>query len=323
MSVLHSLCKALALAAFAAGLATNASAQVGFPAKPIKVIVPFAAGGATDQVARLLAVKVSEQLGTQVVIENRGGANGNLGAELVAKAAPDGYTLLYTTSSIAYTQAFGLKTGYSFSRELAPVSLLIDQPLLVVASHASGLTTADQLKSPRNANLSYASSGIGNLTHLAMHVLLGAHRVAAVHVPYKGGAGAFPDVIAGRVDLLADPINSAYPYVRDQRVIPLLVTSSQRSPLLPSVPTASESLLPGFTMGAWQALLAPAGTPPAILDKINHAYVAALRDPDVRSRLESQGAEAIGSTPERLGQFVRDEVRRWSAIIKQSDIKLE
>ncbi|MES2183986.1 MAG: tripartite tricarboxylate transporter substrate-binding protein [Pseudomonadota bacterium] len=315
-------CRAV-LAAIFAVLASGVQAQAAFPWKPIRVIVPFAAGGATDQVARLLAAKVSSRLGVPLVVDNRAGANGNLGAEVVAKAAPDGYTLLHTTSSIAYTQAFAQKVAYSLEGDLMPVSLLVDQPLLVVASKESGIRSANELKAGHKGDLSYASSGIGNLTHLAMHVLLGSNNIQAVHIPYKGGAGAFPDVIAGRVDLLADPINSAFPYAKDQRVTPLLVTSATRSPLLPDVPTATEGLLPGFTMGAWQALMAPAGTTPAIIGKINAAYAAALNDPEVKGKLESQGAIAIGSTPEQLRSFTQGEIQRWTAIVRQSGIKLE
>lgn len=307
-----------------AGLAVPAAAQPSYPAKPLRVIVPFTSGGATDQVARILASKVSERLGVTLVIDNKPGANGNLGAEFAAKAKPDGYTLLHTTSAIAYTQAFGQKVGYVLDRDLAPVSLLIDQPLLIVASRQSGITdSASLLSLGRAGNLSYASSGIGNLTHLAMHVVLGTSGISAVHVPYKGGAGAFPDVIAGRVDLLADPINSAYRYARDHRVTPLAVTSKERSALLPEVPTVSEALAPGFTMGAWQALLVPAGTPGAVVETLHSAYAAALADPEVRAKLAAQGAIGIGSAPPHLSRFVAAEVRRWSAIVRQSGIRLE
>jgi len=303
-----------------------AAAQGAYPAKPIRVIVPFAPGGATDQVARLLATRVSAQLGVPMVVENRPGANGNIGAEAVAQAAPDGYTLLHSTSALGFTAAFGQKVAYDLGKDLAPVSLLIDQPLLVMASNPLGVTNVPDLKAyarQHPGKLNYGSSGTGNLTHLAMFVLLQAAGIEATHIPYKGGAGAFPDFIAGRLDLFADPINSAYPYVRDGRVKALAVTGAERSPLLPDVPTASEVILPGFQMGAWQALMAPAGTPPAIIARVNEAYVAALRDPKVAAQLASQGAVPKATSPEGFQAFLQAEIERWRKVVQTSGIKLD
>ncbi|KDC39218.1 Bug family tripartite tricarboxylate transporter substrate binding protein [Bordetella bronchiseptica] len=302
------------------------TAQETFPAKPIRVIVPFAPGGATDQVARLLATRVSGQLGVPVVVENRPGANGNIGAEAVAQATPDGYTLLHSTSALGFTAAFGQKVAYRLDQDLAPVSLLIDQPLLVMASKPLGVTNVQQLKdyaTRHPGKLNYGSSGTGNLTHLAMFVLLQAAGIEATHIPYKGGAGAFPDFIAGRLDLFADPINSAYPYVRDGRVVALAVTGAQRSPLLPDVPTASEVILPGFQMGAWQALMAPAGTPPAVIARINDAYVQALNDPKVAAQLASQGAVPKATSPGDFQVFLQAEIERWRKVVQTSGIKLD
>ncbi|KAK79424.1 tripartite tricarboxylate transporter family receptor [Bordetella bronchiseptica MBORD675] len=302
------------------------TAQETFPAKPIRVIVPFAPGGATDQVARLLATRVSGQLGVPVVVENRPGANGNIGAEAVAQATPDGYTLLHSTSALGFTAAFGQKVAYRLDQDLAPVSLLIDQPLLVMASKPLGVTNVQQLKdyaARHPGKLNYGSSGTGNLTHLAMFVLLQAAGIEATHIPYKGGAGAFPDFIAGRLDLFADPINSAYPYVRDGRVVALAVTGAQRSPLLPDVPTASEVILPGFQMGAWQALMAPAGTPPAVIARINDAYVQALNDPKVAAQLASQGAVPKATSPGDFQAFLQAEIERWRKVVQTSGIKLD
>lgn len=300
-------------------------AQGAYPSKPIRVIVPFAAGGATDQVARLLASRLSVLAGVPVVVDNKPGANGNIGAELVAKSPADGYTLLHSTSSLAFTAAFHLKVPYQLKTELTPVSLLTDQPLLIMASHQSGVTNFAQLRDLDKSGkaLSYGSSGIGNLTHLAMHVLLQAAGISATHVPYKGGAGAFPDFIAGRIDLFADPINSAYPYVRDGRVVALAVTSAKRSPLLPDVPTASESILKGFSMGAWQALMAPAGTPPEVIARLSDWYRQILQSPEIRTKLMEQGAEAIGDGPKAFATFLDSEISRWEAVVRESGIRVE
>ncbi len=315
------LAACLALAACGASLA-----QPNYPAKPIRVIVPFAPGGATDQVARLLATHISQDLGVPVIVDNRPGANGNIGADAVAKAAADGYTLLHSTSALGFTAAFRQPVAYDLHKDLAPVSQLIDQPLLIMASNRLGTTDMKgviQYAKQHPGTLSYGSSGTGNLTHLAMHVLLHANGVEATHIPYKGGAAAFPDFIAGRIDLFADPINSAYPYVASKRVVAMAVTGQARSTLLPDTPTASENMLPGFHMSAWQALMAPAGTPPAVIEKLNAAYRKALHHPDVKATLDKQGAVPVGSSPDDFRRFIEDEVSRWEKVVQSSGIKLD
>lgn len=307
-------------------LAASAHAQPRWPTKPIRLIVPFAAGGATDQVARLIATKIGPALGTTVVVDNKPGANGNIGVDFVAKSSPDGYTFLHTTSSIAFTAAFRQKVGYDLEQDLVPVSLVINQPLLIMASQPSGIVDATTLREYLKKNsgrITYGSSGNGNLTHLAMYVILNSMNVEATHVPYKGGAAAFPDFIAGRFELFSDPINSAFPHVRDKRVVALAVTGEQRSPLAPSVPTVNESLLPGFTMGAWQALLAPAGTSADIQNRMRNAYIAALHDPEVKAKLAAQGAEAVGSSGEEFKKFMHTEIKRWEKVVQSSGIKLD
>jgi len=303
-------------------LTPETSAQSNWPSKPIRLIVPFAAGGATDQVARLISVKISTALGTNVIVENRPGANGNIGADFVSKSSPDGYTFLHTTSAIAFTAAFKQKVGYDLEKDLQPVSLVIHQPLLIMSSLQSGILDASSLKEfiKINKHVAYGSSGNGNLTHLAMYVILNSMTKNTTHVPYKGGAAAFPDFIAGRFDLFADPINSAYPYVNDKRVTALAVTSEKRSSLAPQVPSVSESLLPGFTMSAWQGLLAPANTLPDIINRIQTSYAKALNDSDVKNKLASQGAESVGSTSEDFKKFMQLEIVRWEKIVQFSGI---
>ena len=314
------------LTLIAATIILPARAQGSYPEKPIRVIVPFAPGGATDQVARLLAVYVSRELGTTMVVDNRTGANGNIGVDYVAKAPPDGYTVLHTTSSIAFTAAFKQSVGYQLDRDLTPVSLLINQPLLIMSGPSIPVKTMKELidygkKHP--GKLSYGSSGIGNLTHLAMHVLFDAAGVQATHVPYKGGAAAFPNLVGGQIDLLSDPINSAYPFVRDKKVTALAVTGLQRSPLLPDVPTAAESVLPGFEIGAWQILMVPAGTPKTVVERLNAAYVKALNDPEIKAKLAAQGADAVGSSPTQCSDYMHSEIARWEKVVQESKIRID
>lgn len=316
----------IALASCLIAVAGHGAAQQPFPNKPIRIVVPFAPGGATDQVARLLATRISDSLGTPVIVDNRPGANGNIGADIVAKAAPDGYTLLHSTSALGFTAAFRQKVPYDLNKDLTPVSLLINQPLLIMASNRLGVSNMQDVAAYAKKNpgkLNYGSSGTGNLTHLAMFVLLQAKGIEATHIPYKGGAGAFPDFVAGRIDLFADPINSAYPYVAANRVKALAVTSEKRSALLPDVPTASETILPGFHMGAWQALMAPAGTPAAVIAKLNDAYGVALKDPEIKAKLATQGAEAVGSSPAEFQNFLDSEVSRWEKVVQSSGIRLD
>ena len=304
----------------------HAATAQAYPTKPIRIVVPFAPGGSTDQVARLLANHVSGNLGVPVIVENRPGANGNIGAEAVANAKPDGYTLLHSTSALGYTAAFGQKVSYDLHKDLAPVSLLVDQPLLIMASNQLGVKSLAELgeyERKHSGSLNYGSSGTGNLTNLGMYVILKAAGIEATHVPYKGGAGAFPDFIAGRIDLLADPINSARAYVDAGQVRALAVTSEKRSPLLPDVPTASEVILPGFQMGAWQALMVPAGTPEAVIQRLNAAYKDALSNSEVKARLASQGAEAIGSGPAEFAAFLDGHIGQWKQVVESSGISLD
>jgi tripartite-type tricarboxylate transporter receptor subunit TctC len=318
--------RALAVLGLTLTLPLAAWSQAAWPNKPVRLVVPFAAGGATDQVARLIGTKITHSLGVPIVVENKPGANGNIGAEYVAKSPADGYTLLHSTSSIAYTAAFKSKVSYDLDKDLMPVSLVIHQPLLIMSSNQSGITNAQTLRefAKKNAGkVTYGSSGNGNLTHLAMYVTLQALAIDATHVPYKGGAAAFPDFMAGRLDLFSDPINSAIPYVRDKRVTALAVTGERRSPLLPQVPTVNEGILPGFTMSAWQGLLAPAGTPQAVVEKLSAAYAAALKDPEVVAKLAAQGAEPVGSTPDAFKTYLDSEIKRWTKVIQTSGIRLD
>lgn len=303
-----------------------ASQPVAWPARPIRMIVPFPPGGPTDIVARVLAERMARDLGQSVVVENRAGASGNVGNEAAAKSAPDGYTVLYNTSSIALSPALYANLPYDAQRDLAPVALTATIPLVLAVHEALPVRDVAGFIAhvrERPGQLSYGSAGNGNVTHLAAFMLLRANGLDAVHVPYRGSAPALLDVAAGRVQFMTDTVNSALPLIRDGRLRALAVTSPTRLALLPDVPTLAETVMPGFEVGAWQGMMAPARTPSAVIARLNAAVMAALGDPDVRAKLADQGTQPLGGTPEQYGQTLRDETARWGRVIAESGVKLD
>ena len=305
---------------------TGILAQPVFPSKPITMIVPFPPGGPTDLVARVVAQKMSESLGQTVVVDNRGGANGNLGALAAAKAAADGYTLLYNTSSITLSPALYKNLSYDVQRDLAPVALVAVVPLALVVNSNVPANTVKEFIAYAKANpgkLSYGSAGNGNVTHLGAFQFIQANAIDAVHIPYKGSAPADVDLVGGQIQFMTDTINSVMAFVRDKRLKLLAVTSAKRISLFPDVPTLSESGMPGFEVGAWQGLMVPANTPTPIIRRLNAEVLKALQSTDVRQKLALQGAEPLGSTPEEYGAYVQKELTRWAAVVKQTGVTLE
>ena len=305
---------------------TGILAQPVFPSKPITMIVPFPPGGPTDLVARVVAQKMSESLGQTVVVDNRGGANGNLGALAAAKAAADGYTLLYNTSSITLSPALYKNLSYDVQRDLAPVALVAVVPLALVVNSNVPANTVKEFIAYAKANpgkLSYGSAGNGNVTHLGAFQFIQANAIDAVHIPYKGSAPADIDLVGGQIQFMTDTINSVMAFVRDKRLKLLAVTSAKRISLFPDVPTLSESGMPGFEVGAWQGLMVPANTPTPIIRRLNAEVLKALQSTDVRQKLALQGAEPLGSTPEEYGAYVQKELTRWAAVVKQTGVTLE
>ncbi len=297
-----------------------------WPARPIRLVVPFPPGGPTDIVARVLAERMSRTLGQPFVVENRPGANGNIGNDAVAKAEPDGYTVLYNTSSIALSPALYTRLPYDALRDLAPVVQTATIPL-VLAVHP-GLPVRDvrsfvEHVRSRPGALSYGSAGNGNVTHLAAFLLLRSQGLDAVHVGYRGSAPALMGAVAGEVQFLTDTVNSALPLIREGRLRALAVTSPRRLAPLPEVPTVAETLVPGFEVGAWQGIMVPARTPAAIIAALNAAALGALADPEVRAKLAEQGTEPLGSTPEEYGRILREETARWGRVIAESGVRLE
>lgn len=314
---------ALAAAAFAAPV----FAQQAYPSKPIRFIVPFAPAGVSDIVARAIAAKLSESLGQQVLIENRGGAGGTLGMDLLAKAPADGYTI--ATGNIS-TQAIApsvyKKLPYDPLKDFAPISLVATTTNVLGASPKLPVASVRELVAYGKAkpdSLSFASSGVGTIFHIAGEMMGTMADLRMVHIPYKGVALAYPDVIGGTVPLIFDSIVSASGQVKAGRIRALAVTGNKRSPVLPDVPTMAEGGLPGYELDFWIAIFAPAGTPAPIVQRLNTEINRALRQPDLIERMAGQGAEVVGTTPEALMARVQSEIPRMAKIVKAARIEPE
>jgi tripartite-type tricarboxylate transporter receptor subunit TctC len=311
------------LALGAATLAAPALAQAPFPSRPIRLVVAFPPGGPTDVVARILAERMGRDLGQPIIVENRGGANGNIAAEAVAKAEPDGYTYLYNTSSIAISRALYRTLPYDLLRDLAPVSLTAASPLALVVNPAMPPRTPAEFIAWVKANpgkFSYSSGGVGNISHLVTFLVLRHIGGDAVHVPYRGTAAALTDAAAGNVQFTSDTVVTALPLIQDNRVRAIAVSSAERTPLLPEVPAMAEAgLMPaGFDVGAWQGILAPAKAPAAATARMNAAAGVALADPEVRAKLAAQGARPTGGSPEDYAGYLTSEIALWTKVVQES-----
>jgi tripartite-type tricarboxylate transporter receptor subunit TctC len=290
------------------------------------MIVPFPPGGPTDLVARVIGKTMSESMGQPIIIDNRGGANGNIGASMAAKAAPDGYTLLYNTSAVALSPSLYKNLAYDVTKDLSPVALAAVVPLALVVHPSVPANNVKEFIAHVKANpgkLSYGSAGAGNVTHLGAFQFLQANNLDAVHIPYKGSAPADMDLVGGQIQFMTDTVNSVAAFVKDKRMKMLAVTTPKRMSNFPEVPTLAESGMPGFDVGAWQGLMVPAGTPRPIVDRLNAELRKALANPEVRAKLAIQGAEPLGSTPEEYGAYIRKEIDRWGKVVQQSGVKAE
>ena len=319
--------KIVRLLAFAlSSFALAASAQT-YPSKPIRMILAFPPGGPTDINARLFAQRLSEQLGQQVVVDNRPGAGGNIGAGEAAKAQPDGYTLFYNTSAIVIGPSLYAKVAFDPFKDFAPVALTATVPLvLVVNPQVPAKTLGDFLAYARanQGKLNYASSGSGTITHLAAALFLSQMGLQAQHIPYKGSAPALIDVAGGQTQLMIDTINTVLPYVKDNRLRALAIAVPRRSSALPDVPTLEEAAkLPGFEMSAWQGIVVPAATPKEIVVRLNAEVNKALAGEEFRARLAAQGSEPLGGTADQYAAYMRSEFGRWAKVIRESGAKAE
>jgi tripartite-type tricarboxylate transporter receptor subunit TctC len=313
------------LAASWAGPA-RAQSAAGYPNRPIKIVVPFPPGGATDIIARVIGQKLAEQMGQSVIVENKSGANGNIASEFVAKAPADGYTILYNTSSVVLSPALYKKLNFDIGTDFAPVVLTSAVPLLLTVNPAVAANNIrefiDLLRARPNA-LSYGSAGIGNITHLGSFLFLQSQGLVATHVPYKGSGPSVIATVAGEVQFNMEPLTVGLAYVKDKRIRALAVTNLKRSSILPDVPTMNETVMPGFEVATWQGILAPVKTPPEIVNRLNAEVMKALATPDVREKLQAQGAEILGSTPEQYAAYLKSEVERWGKVVRSSGVQFD
>ncbi len=314
----------VAVLALASLLGVNAAQAQSYPIKPITVVVPFAPGGGTDSIARDLAKSLSEKLGQPVVIDNKGGAGGAIGANAVAKAPADGYTLLFATSTLVTNAAAEATASYNIDKDFAPIAMLGRGPLLVVASKEMGVKTMPQLltaMAARADGTNYCSAGNGSVNHLSGELFRQKVQLPMTHVPYKGSGPATVDLLAGRIQLFFATVPTILPYVQDNRVELLAVTGARRSPLFPNTPTMAEAGIKDFEVGTWWGIMAPAKTPPALIDKLNAAInEAASRDP-LRSRLSNEGADAVSGTPADFRKALQTETVLWRQVAKTAGLR--
>ncbi len=308
-----------------ATLAAPALAQ-GFPSKPVRLIVPYSPGGGADTTARLIAPKLQEALGQTVVVENKPGAGGTIGDDTVAKAAPDGHTLLIGAFAHAVNPSLLPKMPFRTPDDFAPISLLVTVPELLVVTPSFPAKTVAELVAMAKAEpgkLSYASSGNGSAQHLAAELFKMRTGTDIQHVPYKGGSLAVADVAAGHVPFYFGNMSAALPQARAGRVRALAVTSPRRSPAAPEVPTMAEAGVSGCEISEWNALLAPAATPPATIERLHAEVVKVLAMEEIKAKFADLGAQAVGSTPAELTAFLRGEMAKWAEVVKAGNIKIE
>ncbi len=308
-------------------LVTPVSAQAqSWPAKPIKLVVSYPPGGTVDAVARVLTPKLTERLGQPVIVDNRAGAGGAIGGDLVAKSNPDGYTVLLDASNHSQNPALRSKMPFDTLRDLAPVSLLVKVPNVLVVNPSTPYKSVKDLLDATRAKpgeINYASSGNGSAQHLAAELFDAMAGVRMTHVAYKGGGPALTDVMAGQVPVFFASLASSLPYIQGNKLRAIAVTGKTRSPVLPQLPTVAESGLAGYEAYEWNAIFVPNGTPPAIVERLHKELAAVLREPDVKSRLQAMGAEVIGSNPVELDTFRRSEVAKWTQLAKDNKISLD
>jgi tripartite-type tricarboxylate transporter receptor subunit TctC len=304
-----------------------ANAQPAYPVKPIRLVVPFAPGGSTDTIARLIGQKLDEALGQQVIIDNRPGAGGNLGVDYVAKSAPDGYTLIFGhVGTFGFGPSLYAKLPYDPIRDFAPVALFAMVPNMLVVHPSLPANSVKELVAlarARPGQLNYGSSGNGSASHLATEYFKLLSKTDITAIPYKGTGPLVTDLIAGQTSLTITGVPPLYPHVQSGRLRALAVGSVKRLPLLPSLPTIAEAGVPGYESSTWFGPLAPAKTPREIIVRLNVELMKMLQRPDVRARFAAEGIEALGSTPEEFGTYIKSEIERWSRVIKAAHVRPE
>jgi tripartite-type tricarboxylate transporter receptor subunit TctC len=315
------------LAALAAALFTATAWAQAWPTKPIRVLVGFSPGGGTDILARLIGQKLSDAWGVQVVVDNRPGASGVIAADLTAKAAPDGYTLMMGhVNSHGIAPATGVKLPYNAEKDFTTIVMVGNTPNLLVASLGTGTKTMAELVAAAKAQpgkLTFGSAGNGSIQHLATEMFKLAAKVDVLHVPYKGSGQMIPDLIANQVNYSFDTMTAITPHVKGGKVQPIASTRLKRTPAYPNLPTVAELGYPGFDVGTWYGLMGPAGLPRDVVLKINREVIRILALPDVKEKLDQVGAEDGGGTPEQFAEFVRAEIAKYTKIVKDAGLKLD
>ena len=312
----------------AAGMlcASVAFAQtVRYPTKPVRIVVGFGAGGGTDIAARAIAQKLGDGFGTTFIVDNRPGAAGNIAGDIVSKAVPDGYTILMANSTIAIPSLYA-KLPFDIRKDFTPLSLIALGPSVLVVNPSVAVNDVKGLIALAKAKpkqLTYGSGGLGNVTHLAMEFLMSMSGIEMVHVPYKGGAPSVTGLVSGEVQTLFTSIPTALPQINVGKMKALGVSISKRSAALPNVPTIAEAGLPGYYAASWYGLLVPVGVPKPIVDRLSKEIVAAMRVPEIKERMVSQGFEPVGSKPAEFAAFIKEEIPRWEAVVKKAGIKGE
>ena len=315
------------ITAFACGAGMVDALAQAWPAKPVRIVVPFSPGGSTDISARLIGQRLTDQVGQSFVIDNRAGAGGNIGADLVARAPADGYTLLLATTGVMSINQYLYKSlPFDPERDFVPVTQLGGLPLVLVAGTSLPARTLGELVAlakKRPGELTFASSGIGGSTHMTAELFNAASGLKMVHVPYKGSPQAIQDLIGGNVILMFDQVVSSMPQVQAGKLRALAITSSVRFPTLPDLPTVAESGFPGFESVSFNGLAAPAGTARDIVNRLQAEVAKALKQPELRERMLRDGMEPVGSTPEAFAAFIRGERVKWSKVVKDLGLRVD
>jgi tripartite-type tricarboxylate transporter receptor subunit TctC len=310
------------IALLAAG-ATGGAAQ-DYPNRPVRMLAPFPAGGLVDVLARAVGEELAKSLGQPIIVENKPGAGGNLGADIVAKAEPDGYTLLMTSPGIQSINQFLYKTmPFDPGSAFAPVSLVADMPMLVVVHPKVGVKSLKELIALAQANpgkLTFGSAGIGTTGHLGQALLTHVAKINVTHVPYRGAAPSVTDLVGGQIDGVVDNPPTVMAHIRSGAILPLAVAAKARLAVLPDVPTAAEAGLPAWEASSWFGVVAPAGTPPAIIRRLQAEIAKAVRQPSMSKFTTQSGARMVGDTPEEFAQLIRDERKKWGEIIRAANI---